>query len=1050
MQRVMSEKTIFNQYYKDLSQAARQGDAREESFYSACERMLTSFAQETGKPQVHVTTLPKPTDAGNPDFRVWNGADRITGYIEAKKPTEENLDQIEKSEQLNRYRDTFPNLILTNFLEFRLYRDGQCVEKVTAIPPLVFNQLKVTTKVEKPDELSALLERFLDFSLPRTFTAESLAIELAKRTRFLRDIVQQEMQKDTSGSDMLAGFYEAFKTYLIGTLDIEDFSDLFAQTITYGLFAARIRAKSEFTRATAFNNIPHTIGVLRDLFRFISLGDMPDQLAWCVDDIAQVLAVADAPGILSEYYRTGKGSDPIVHFYETFLAQYDPKERERRGVYYTPEPVVSYIVRSIHEILKSHFGKADGLADTGVTVLDPAAGTMTFIAKAAQVAVDEFTAKYGHGGKEEFIREHVLKDFYAFELMMAPYAVGHLKMGFFLEELGHTLQDDERMPFYLTNTLEYEELDQSRLPGLSALAEESRLAGVVKKQTPILVILGNPPYSGHSTNTGEWIKGLIDSYKMVDGKPLGERNPKWLQDDYVKFLRFAQWKIDQAGSGVVGMITNHGYLDNPTFRGMRQSLMKTFDEIVILDLHGNTLKKEISPDGSIDENVFDIRQGVAIAILIKKYQSSGKTFNYYDIHGDRESKYGWLNDNQSSNINHKQIEPIKPFYLFIPYDKCLTDQYQQFPSIEDIFLVNSVGIVTARDSLTIQWSENEAFRTASIFGNLDPGLARTTFKLRGDSKDWSIKMAQKDIIDSGINRKNIQRIAYRPFDNRYTYYTGNSRGFHCRSRSEVMKHFINISNNIGLIVNKQIAISDINHTWITRDIVDLHILETAHASAYVFPLYLFRGDEQIDLFESSNIKGPRINIKETFLTEVSTKLKIERDFENILFYSYGVLFSQVYKNRYSDLLIRDFPRIPFTENVDVFNKMAKYGNRLAKLHLLESNEINPPIVQFDISGENNVNRGRTKGLRYDPDQRRVFINETQFFAPVPPEVWEYQIGGYQVCEKWLKDRYDRRLSLDEIQTYCRIVTALARTIEIQEEIDKLYPLVEENLLDIQL
>jgi len=311
-------------------------------------------------------------------------------------------------------------------------------------------------------------------------------------------------------------------------------------------------------------------------------------------------------------------------------------------------------------------------------------------------------------------------------------------------------------------------------------------------------------------------------------------------------------------------------------------------------------------------------------------------------------------------------------------------------------------------------------------------------------------MAQKDIIDSGINRKNIQRIAYRPFDNRYTYYTGNSRGFHCRSRSEVMKHFINISNNIGLIVNKQIAISDINHTWITRDIVDLHILETAHASAYVFPLYLFRGDEQIDLFESSNIKGPRINIKETFLTEVSTKLKIERDFENILFYSYGVLFSQVYKNRYSDLLIRDFPRIPFTENVDVFNKMAKYGNRLAKLHLLESNEINPPIVQFDISGENNVNRGRTKGLRYDPDQRRVFINETQFFAPVPPEVWEYQIGGYQVCEKWLKDRYDRRLSLDEIQTYCRIVTALARTIEIQEEIDKLYPLVEENLLDIQL
>ncbi|MDZ4198815.1 MAG: N-6 DNA methylase, partial [Kiritimatiellia bacterium] len=429
-----------------------------------------------------------------------------------------------------------------------------------------------------------------------------------------RDVVAEQLAREKNAPDMLTGFFEAFRTYLIGALSPADFADLFAQTIAYGLFASRTRIGDRptsptqqtggFNRRAAFDGIPHTIGVLRDLFRFISLGDLLEPLAWCVDDLAEALAVADVSGILERFYREGKGSDPIVHFYETFLAQYDPAERERRGVYYTPEPVVGYIVRSLHSLLKSDFDKLDGLASEGVTLLDPAAGTMTFIAQAAALAVAEFEAKYGKGGRGDFIRRHILKNFFAFELMMAPYAVGHLKMSFFLEELGHRPGNDERVPFYLTNTLENEELEQSRLPGFSALAEESRMAGAVKRQTPVLVILGNPPYSGHSTNVGEWIRGLIEDYKQVDGKPLGERNPKWLQDDYVKFLRFAQWKIEQAGRGVVGMITNHGYLDNPTFRGMRQSLLRTFDEIYILDLHGNSLKKETCPDGRPDKNVF--------------------------------------------------------------------------------------------------------------------------------------------------------------------------------------------------------------------------------------------------------------------------------------------------------------------------------------------------------------------------------------------------------------------------------------------------------------
>ena len=472
----MSKKTLFSTYLKTLAAVARQGDAREESFYPALADMLKEMACATGKTDVHVTTLPRPTEGGNPDFRLWNGTDRIIGYVEAKKPTEERLDSIGNSEQLKRYRATFPNLILTNFLEFRLYRNGDLVQTVLAGRPFILNAVHTTPPLENPDELYTLLDRFLDFALPQTFTAESLAVELAKRTRLLRDVIGEQFQQEQANPGMLAGFFEAFQTYLIGSLTPEDFADLFAQTITYGLFAARTRAGDGFNRRAAFDNIPHTIGVLRDLFRFISLDELPDPLAWCVDDLAEVLAVADAPGILNAYYREGKGSDPIVHFYETFLAQYDPGERERRGVYYTPEPVVGYIVRSLHGLLKTEFDKHDGLASDGVTLLDPAAGTMTFVARAAQEAVAEFEAKYGSGGREDFIRRHILQNFYALELMMAPYAVGHLKMSFFLEELGHRLTDDERVPFYLTNTLDTDELEESRLPGLSALAAESRLA----------------------------------------------------------------------------------------------------------------------------------------------------------------------------------------------------------------------------------------------------------------------------------------------------------------------------------------------------------------------------------------------------------------------------------------------------------------------------------------------------------------------------------------------------------------------------------------------
>lgn len=605
---------MLSNYLQDLFNTYQKGDAREESYYKHLADFITIFSESVRKKKIDVTILPKNTEAGNPDFRIWDGKQKIIGYIEAKD-LDVDLDRIEDSEQLERYLSTFPNVILTNYTEFRLYRNGERIEKISIARPYVIKRLSTVPPLENEDKLFELLERFLDFSLPKTYTAKTLAVELAKRTKFLKDeIVSEELKL---GTKSIHGFYDAFKEFLIAGINEGEFADLYSQTITYGLFAARLRAEKDFNRKLAYSYIPKSIGILRDVFKFISLEDLPQQMEVIIDDIAEVLNVADAKKILDQYYHEGKGSDPVLHFYETFLSVYDPKTREKRGVYYTPEPVVSFIVRSLHQILKDKFNISDGLASKNVTLLDPAGGTLSFLAKAIETAVEEFESKYGKGGVKTFLKDQILQNYYAFELMMAPYAIGHMKMSFLLEELGYRMEDDERVKYYLTNTLDMKELDVSKFPGMSSLSAESHEAGKVKKQVPILVVLGNPPYSGHSSNNSEWISDVIKEYYQVDGKPLGEKNPKWLQDDYVKFIRFSQWKIDQAGEGVLGFITNHSYLDNPTFRGMRQSLMNSFDEIYILDLHGNSLKKEKAADGSKDENVFDIQQGVAICFMIK-------------------------------------------------------------------------------------------------------------------------------------------------------------------------------------------------------------------------------------------------------------------------------------------------------------------------------------------------------------------------------------------------------------------------------------------------
>ncbi|MDD5243717.1 MAG: N-6 DNA methylase [Syntrophorhabdaceae bacterium] len=1050
---------MIKSYIKSLLDVANRGDAREESYYSTLEDLLNGYAESADKRKVHITTLPKKTEAGNPDFRIWDGKHHIVGYIEAKDPKVENLDHIESTEQLKRYLHTFPNLILTNFYEFRLYRNGTLIDRVQIGRPFIAHRLKMTPPVEKEPEFYGLLERFFAFSLPEVHDAKSLAIELAKRTRFLRDevIAEQLVEEERKKSGYILGFYEAFKQYLIKDLSTKDFADLYSQTITYGLFAARSRSDNSFNRKLAYDYIPHTIGILRDIFHFVSIGDLPKEMEWIIDDIAEVLAVTNVNAILHKYFHEGKGKDPIVHFYETFLAEYDPATREKRGVYYTPEPVVSYIVRSLHHILKEHFNKPDGFASDKVTVLDPAAGTLTFLAEASKLAVEEFTAKYGSGKKEGFIKEHILKNFYAFELMMAPYAIGHLKMSFLLEELGCKLQDDDRVKLYLTNTLEMEDLPESQLPGTASLSEESHLAGKVKKEQPILVIMGNPPYSYDSSNIGKWIAQEIKFYYKVDGKSLNEKNPKGLQDDYVKFIRFAQWKIDQAGEGLLGFITNHGYLDNPTFRGMRQSLMNSFDEIYVLDLHGNSLKKEKCPDGSKDENVFDIKQGVAIMLCIKK-KSGKKEHKVYhaEIWGTWENKYNWLLLNDIRTIEWDQLTPKSEFYLFYKRNVNFLTDYNQWLKITEVFVEYSTGMFTARDNLSIKLDRNEAWTTILNFSKLDRELARSAYKLGQDSTEWTVELAQKDLIESGLDQNKIVPILYRPFDIRHTYYTGKARGFHSRPRKKIMQHMF--QENIGLITNRQV-IGSFKHILCSNVIInDCTVsLETKERS-YLFPLYLYPDSEKTTsnpkkrafsstmmLFEpEAGYEVRKPNFAPGFVEALTTHFKKTPDPETIFFYIYAVLYSNIYRTKYAEFLKIDFPRIPFTKDLGLFTKMAGHGKELVDLHLLKTPELDSPIAKFQGKGNDKVEK-----IGYDTKEGRVSINPSQYFEGVPDEVWQYQVGGYQVCEKWLKDRKGRTLSLDDTKHYSKIVTSLQKTIAIQKEIDLIYPAVEENTIKFE-
>ena len=1072
---------MLKKYLDDIFKTTFAGDVREESYYPDLKNFLVSWTENKNK-TFHITPLPKRTEGSNPDFRVLTNKKELVGYIEAKALTVDNLDQIEDNEQLKRYRNTFPNLILTNFLEFRLYRNGQLIDQVSIGRPFIIHQLKIAPPVENQEKFLNLLEQFFSFSISTTTTAKALAIELAKRTRFLRDnvIAEELKEENVEGTQTLEGFYKAFKDHLIFSFEPNDFANLFAQTITYGLFAARSRAKEDFNRKLAYEYIPPTIGILKDVFRFISSTDLPQSMEWIVDDIAEVLRCSDVKKIMENFYKEGKGRDPIIHFYETFLAEYDPKEREKRGVYYTPEPVVSYITRSIHKLLKEKFDKSDGFADKSVVVLDPAAGTLTFPAYAIDLAISEFKEKYGEGGINSLVKDHILKDFYAFELMMAPYAIGHLKIGLILDNIGYQLSDMERFNLFLTNTLDFSKEDPNQFPGVfeQTIAKESQEALKVKEEVPVMVVMGNPPYSGVSDNKGEWILKQIEEYKQIDGKSLGEQK-YWLQDDYVKFLRFAQWKLDQNKNGILGFITNHAWLDNPTFRGMRASFLKTFDEIYILNLHGSNLKKEKTPDGGKDENVFDIQTGVAITIGIKNKNLKQKKVYYADLWGLREEKYARLEKSDIFNSKWEIIKPSSEYYFFVPRNEEGSEIYKKFLNLKEIFPINSTGVVTARDEFVIDNNRQSLETKIRIFIDSNNSneyvkefLRSTLRRQEVENYAWRIEKARHQLQKENDIEEFFTKILYRPFDEKHIFY---HPAVVWRTRDNVMSNML--KPNLALISARSNRLDHIDSFFCSDKIVETKCGESTIQS-YTFPLFIyndltsqqtiFDGQEKIDIegvqhsLRKKEEKKP--NMDEKLINDLKKNFGTMSTPEEIFYYIYAIVYSNIYREKYKEFLKTDFPRIPFTKNLELFQKLAELGKKLVDFHLLKSTELDNPISKFEGDGENTVDNIRYLPIKIDsgsvvPGQPIKFppttdvgglvrINDNQFFTDIYENVWNYYIGGYQVLNKWLKSRKGKILSSEVIKTYCKIATAIHHTILIQKEIDRLYPEVEKDLIKV--
>lgn len=923
-------------------------------------------------------------------------------------------------------------------------------------------------------------------------TADSLAEAMAALARGINDKATRMLAAE-SDSGPLKKLHKAFQAALIHDLTEESFADTYAQTITYGLLTAAIsRTEGSEGRHGTFiiaenvtDMVPITNPFLREMLQtFLKVGGRKggidfDELG--IQDVVDLLRgdETDLPAILRDFGNKTQGEDPVIHFYEHFLAAYNKKLKVQRGVFYTPKPVVSYIVRSVHELLQTEFGLEDGLASTvtwgemakkfpelkipaGVSpdspfvmVLDPATGTATFLVEVIDVIHKTMLAKWQKLGKREqeigklwneYIPKHLLPRIYGYELMMAPYAIAHMKIGLKLFETGYQFMSDERVRVYLTNALEPASDDQQKLVGIvPALAHEAEAVNAVKRNVRFTLAVGNPPYSGESMNAGEWIRGLIDTYMFVDGVHLGEKGKKnWLQDDYVKFIRFSQFELDKSGVGILGFINNHGFLDNPTFRGMRASLLKSFSSIHVLDLHGNSKKKERGPDGDMDANVFDIQQGVSIELLWRRPIKNDKmNLGHAHLLGPRGEvqlsksygKYSWLAQHSDSTTNWSTLNPDAPFYLFIPQNINLRSEYESCWKLTEAMPFSGSGITTSRDHFVIDFEDAPLRKRLELFRDeqASDDFVRKELEI-DDNSMWSMSKARKEFRKMPIRKNLFADLLYRPFDIRRIYFETNVV---FNMRIQVMKHLL--EPNLSLITIRRVEIDrGFEHVFCANQLSVLHSVSLKEANV-VIPLFLYPddNDQQQDMLAS---KQRLPNFAHPFIKSIAVSLGLPQksasslpvgiEPKEIFYYIYSFLHCPTYRTRYAEFLKIDFPRIPLTSSLELFRSLAKLGGKLVALHLLESPVVNNFITTYTGKGDNSIPKKPTW------KENAVWINPTQRFEGVPETVWNFHIGGYQVCEKWLKDRKGRNLTDDDITHYQSIVVALSETIRIMAEIDE--------------
>ncbi|MCY4170276.1 MAG: N-6 DNA methylase [Bacteroidetes bacterium] len=1053
----------IHQYIESLNKRYSLGNSTEHTFRGDLQQLIESLF-----PNVSVTNEPKRQSCGAPDYILTKNQIPV-GYIEAKNIGDKDFEKritTNNKEQFDRYRESLSNLIFTDYINFHLYLEGDCTSKIS-IAKITNDRIKPIT--ENFTQFESLI---LDFCTPECQTIDSpqhLAELMASKARLLSEIIgsallsDEENHEDSTLKDQMI----AFKKFLINDITPKGFADIYAQTIAYGLFAARLNDPNSgnFNRQIAAELIPKSNPFLRKLFGYIAGPEIDSRIKWVVENLSQIFLASNVKEILLEHRKSSQSYDPIIYFYETFLSKYDPELRKSRGVWYTPQPIVNFIVRAVDDILINDFDLPHGLANNSKTtesnkdslsetdspqttktvhrvqILDPATGTGTFLA--AVIRHIHNKPEIQQGIWSNYVENDLLPRLNGFEVLMASYAIAHLKLDLLLSETGCLRNSSNRFRIFLTNSLEEHHTDTGTLFA-SWLSDEANEANHIKRDTPVMCIIGNPPYSGESSNKGKWITNLMNDYKNEPGGELklNERNPKWINDDYVKFLRFGQHFIEKKGSGILAYINPHGYLDNPTFRGMRWHLLKTYDKLYIIDLHGNAKKKEISPDGSKDENVFNIRQGVSINLFVKtgekKKHELGEIF-HYDLYGKRDFKYKFLNDNSISLIDFNKLPNVAPMFYMRPKDFKVEEKYYRFFSLKDLFLTNGAGITTAHDKFVIKNQRNDLFEFFEKFRNSkrNAEFLHREFHVN-HKKGWNILEGYDNIKNDHDLNKYIEKLAYRPFDCRYIFFEDK---LVWRTARRVMDHFL-LGKNVGLTVCRQFKAGDhYFHAFITNHITESSFVSNQTSEiTYVFPLYLYPKDTGQAQITPSEERRPNLNSDIVNQIKDNLELNYMEDGEDsnsntfspldIVDYIYAVLHSPTYREIYKEFLKVDFPRIPYPRNIDTFLSLVKLGKELRQTHLLNFNITNSNTYTYPIDGDNVIRK-----TRYS--EAKVYINETQYFDNVSPVEWKFRIGGYQPAQKWLKDRKNSLLQFEDILHFQRILFALSETDRLMNEINTL-------------